>query len=186
MPSTSLYARRTAALGPLVALILIAWLAGLSWIAAFEPLSCGAAGPILSGCTDAEVRQSQALMYVYWAMALGGPMLALGVWTFLSPGSRRFRAAYTVVAVWLFVAAPWLLNVAAGLLTGEVLLAGLLPEWGMLRTSFVIGVVGRLILIVSAPLVLSILLLRRGHWVYASAWTAVTVTVVAVIKAVLS
>jgi hypothetical protein len=135
---------------------------------------------------DTEVRQSNALMYVYWAMAVGGPMLALGIWTFAAPVSRQFGAAYTVVAAWLLIAAPWLLNVAAGLLSGEVVLAEFLPDLIGLRAWLVTGVVGRLILVVSAPLVLSIVLLRRGHWIYASAWAAVMVTVVAAIGAVFS
>ncbi|MFG3339805.1 hypothetical protein [Glycomyces sp. NPDC048151] len=189
MPSTSLYARRTAALGPIVALILIAWLVGLPSIAAFDPLNCGEAGSILSRCTPLEVSNSENLMFVYWALATSGPMLALGVWTFLSPESRRFRAAYAVVAVWLFVAAPWMMNIAAGLLTGDALLAELpadLPvDFAPIRTWLIAGVVGRLILVVSAPLALSVIVLRRGHWIYASAWFAVTVTAAATIKAVL-
>lgn len=183
--STPLNARRTAALGPLVVLILIAWLFGLYWLAAVEPLHCGDTGPVLSRCTDAEVRQSEARMFQFWALATGGPLLALGVWTFLAPQSRQFRAAFVVAAAWLLIVAPWMMNSAASLHTAEVILAEIASDWVGIRGWLIAEVAGRLALTVSAPFILSILLLRRGHWVYASAWIAVTVVAIATVRAIL-
>ncbi|THV28597.1 hypothetical protein [Glycomyces paridis] len=185
MPKTSHTTQWTLALGSSVAFALIAWIVALAWLSSSDPLQCAYPDAIPSGCPFEKARYSEFFMAVYWTAAIGGPLLALGAWTFLTPAGRRDRAAWAVVAGVLLLPGPWLLHDATGFLWVDAVLAEIAPSLMEPRIILVVHGFGRLALVLCTPLVLAILMFRRERWIYALGWTAVTLNVVVAMAVVL-